>query len=311
MSIDCSWLYNGLQKEKPSIILVDCREYEEYDANHIASAICVPSEVGITESGEEEFVDLTEIKNGFFKHPKHFECFEDREGKSMIVYNDNDHTMWIGHIISCMDVEGKVVNVQSLDDGFDHFFQTYPFLCTKDVDPSSLYSIPGYPFPIEIIPHSLYVSCSSQRLFVEHVENLKLTDIVQIGEIPEAPVGFDQVQFSKIEFELSRSGFGKFIDLINEKREKDKKILVFCKNSENLLALVMYYLIAKMKKTLRYVYNFVTKSYWQDGIRISPQYLQLLSELEKETLGSTSITGQEIQSGAIPEHSPSKLCTIC
>jgi len=311
MSISSQWLYNGLQKEKQKIMLIDCRDYEEYEKGHIATAVCMPPELGLNEDGEEDFVDLTELNTSYFKHPKHFQHYETREQKYLIVYNDNDHNMWIGHVISCMDVEGIVKNVQALEEGFLEFKEKYSFLTTTDADPQSIHSVDGFPYPVEIDYSSLYLSVSKDSdIHPLHIKNLSISALLYVGEKPNICDSSCEMfeigkQLDDISGELSAS----FIKKMEELESQGKKVLLHTPDQQQLLSLAVVYLFTK-KKTLREAYNFVIQSFWKDGVTLDVTHIKWLAQEEKRILGSNSVTENEINSAEIVEEPAANYCSL-
>ena len=318
MSITCQWLYNGLQKEKQQVILVDCRDYDEYEKDHIASSVCMPPELGLNEDGEEDFVDLTELNTAYFKHGDHFHHYETREQKYLVVYNDNDHNMWIGHVISCMDVEGVVKNVQALEEGFQEFKRRYSFLVTSDPNPQSLFTIEGHPFPVEINFDSLFLSVSaSQDINPMHINSLNIDTILHIGVQPTVAglctntnVSFVQLHTQENKGVIATDGCAEeFITIMESMEAQNKRVLLHSQKQEEILTLAILYLL-NTKKSLRESYNIVIQSFWIEGVALDSQYIKWLVQEEIRLLGSASVTENEIESGSIVEVTASKYCSL-
>lgn len=311
MSITCQWLYNGLQKEKQRIILVDCRDYQEFEKDHIITSVCMPPELGLNEDGEEDFVDLTELDTSYFKHSTHFDHYNTREKKYLIVYNDNDHNMWIGHVISCMDVEGLVSNVQALEEGFQEFKSKYPFLITENPNPQSIYELSGYPYPTEIEYQSLYLSVTNESINDLHFENLGLDTVVYFGERPTINGNNDNVEFIPVEADnvLSEQFTNNFFTILSENNCK-RILLHSCAGHQNVILMAILFLMNNKKKTLREAYHVVIQSFWKDGVALDSNVIKWLSAEENRILGSTSLSASEVDSGDVVEVTAAKFCCI-
>lgn len=311
MAVSCQWLYNTLQKEIQRVIIVDCRDYSEYEKGHIISSICMPPELGLNEDGEEDFVDLTELDVSYFKHPQHFPQYETRGGKHLVVYNDSDHNMWIGHVISCMDVEGIVTNVQAMEEGFDEFKLKYPFLITTNPDPRSLFSVPGFPFPIELEYNLLYVSIDDNEIVSNHIKELNITSLWYIGDKPTIPVEYSDLDIHQLEdsHPFTPEFAKKFIDMMETSKKNGNVVLIHSNDHQNKLSICILYLLEFKNTPLREAYNIVLQSYWKEGFKLDSAFIEWLSKEESRILGKTSITKEEIQSGHIVEV-PASSCSI-
>ena len=302
MSVTTQWLYNALQQERLKVIVVDCRDYIDFERKHIGLAVCMPPELGLNEEGNEDFVDLTELHEGYFKHTRHFEQYESRTSKHLVVYNDNDHNMWIGHVISCMDVEGLVLSVQALEEGFSTFQERYPFLCTTDPDPQALLGLTGYPFPVEVDYRRLYLSRGA-ALNPDHIGMLHINQVFTIDTIPE---GVERLLEAKSlpNQPLDASDCTGFLSLMADMGKKESTVILYSSEDEILLRFFTLYVMSRDQTPLREAYNLCAQSYWRDDIQLSSSSLRLLTEWEQQNLGSTSVTESELRSGQVPLSAP-------
>eukprot|EP00339_Tiarina_fusa_P015867 CAMPEP_0117049556 /NCGR_PEP_ID=MMETSP0472-20121206/34211_1 /TAXON_ID=693140 ORGANISM="Tiarina fusus, Strain LIS" /NCGR_SAMPLE_ID=MMETSP0472 /ASSEMBLY_ACC=CAM_ASM_000603 /LENGTH=206 /DNA_ID=CAMNT_0004762993 /DNA_START=39 /DNA_END=660 /DNA_ORIENTATION=+ len=205
--------------------------------------------------------------------------------------------MWIGHVISCMDVEGIVKNVQALEEGYQEFKQKYPFLTTSEADPQNIFSIKGYPFPVEINYDFLFLSVANSNVIDPvHIESLGIDVVMFVGDTVEAPD--------------SEEGFAEeFLGKLEEMENNGKKVLLHAPQHQDIIAMAVLYLLCK-KKVLRDAYNFVIQCYWKEGVTLPVSHLQWLAKEEIRILGSSSVQASEIESGSIVEVTASKYCIL-
>eukprot|EP00339_Tiarina_fusa_P016064 CAMPEP_0117085312 /NCGR_PEP_ID=MMETSP0472-20121206/59987_1 /TAXON_ID=693140 ORGANISM="Tiarina fusus, Strain LIS" /NCGR_SAMPLE_ID=MMETSP0472 /ASSEMBLY_ACC=CAM_ASM_000603 /LENGTH=220 /DNA_ID=CAMNT_0004814545 /DNA_START=39 /DNA_END=701 /DNA_ORIENTATION=+ len=219
--------------------------------------------------------------------------------------------MWIGHVISCMDVEGIVKNVQALEEGYQEFKQKYPFLTTSEADPQNIFSIKGYPFPVEINYDFLFLSVANSNVIDPvHIESLGIDVVMFVGDTVEAPDS--EVSFVQVDNNVSilQEGFAEeFLGKLEEMENNGKKVLLHAPQHQDIIAMAVLYLLCK-KKVLRDAYNFVIQCYWKEGVTLPVSHLQWLAKEEIRILGSSSVQASEIESGSIVEVTASKYCIL-
>merc|ERR1712137_821582 len=127
--------------------------------------------------------------------------------------------MWIGHVVSCLDVEGLVLNVQVLEEGFGCFRDKYPFLCNNDPDPRSLLTVSGFPYPTEVEYGRLYISPSNSSIPEEHFANLNLSRLFYFGNKPETPNLVKSEEFQSnpdTDNPISEEEFDRWFDCVDQ-----------------------------------------------------------------------------------------------
>jgi len=255
--IKCQELYNLLNQvqsggysqlsDSKYLFLVDARAMDDYEQNHIPTAIR-PKARKNEDTGEIELILPYDIQ---------------LESKSRIVVYDgnsrdlsNDPSRPAVRVAIAISRNGAQVPVEVLFGGFEEFSSYYPFLRTTKIGYTQRELDAFKTYPNELIRNEVYLGTHAQFLTKEVVKDLKLTAFVHFHENEDQKKSFldkfneKQREFSKlydceqlhITADVSLNDMKQASIFIDQHRLKGHRVLITCPTGRsNSATCAVYY----------------------------------------------------------------------